>query len=358
MAGKVLIIGAGAIGGVTGAILHQAGVDVSILTRKGKNYDAIKKNGLIIVGKDKPFHVPIYNDIKQLSEPFDHILVAVKNVDTENAVKKLKKLVSKETLIYSLQNGFGNTDVMRKHLPKEQIVAGVVGWGATYLGEGKFSITSTTGDFILGFEDGKNVADPRLLEIQKLLSIWKPTILTDNIIGFRWSKLFVNSIIAPIGGLLRLTVGAMLKHPKIAPIMGNCRDECIVVAEAHNIRLEKVDGMNIRNFFYKPTPNDGFFRRISGNLMSKIIINVSARRHGNIYPSLLVDLDRGRKTEVDYLSGYVMKKGKEKKIPTPINAFLVKAIHEIENGKREIGMENYQDLAKAAVLSQEKIKDR
>ena len=149
MSSKVLIIGAGAIGGVTGAILHQAGVDVSLLTRKGKNYDAIKKNGLIIVGKDQPYPVPIFNDIKQLSEPFDHILVAVKNVDTENAIKNLKKLVSKKTLIYSLQNGFGNTDVMRQYLPKEQIVACVVGWGATYLGEGKFSVTSTTGDFIL-----------------------------------------------------------------------------------------------------------------------------------------------------------------------------------------------------------------
>ncbi|MHA1433896.1 MAG: ketopantoate reductase family protein [Candidatus Heimdallarchaeota archaeon] len=343
MKSKVLIIGAGAIGGVTGAIIHQAGVDVSILTRKGKNYDAIKKNGLIIEGIDTPFPVPIYNDIKQLTEPFDHILVAVKNIDTENAIKNLKKLLTNDTLIYSLQNGFGNTDVMRKHLPKEQIVAGVVGWGATYLGEGKFSVTSTSGDFILGFETGKNADDPRLLEIKEMLSIWKPTILTNNILGFRWSKLFVNSIIAPIGGLLRKTVGTMLKDPQIAPIMGFLRDECLLVAEAHNIQLEKVDGMNIRNFFYKPAPNDGFFRRLSGKLMSSIILNVSAKRHGNIYPSLLVDLDRGRKTEVDYLSGYVMKKGKEKNIPTPINAFLVKAIDE---------------LAKAAESSQEKIKDR
>jgi len=352
MSGKVLIIGAGAIGGVTGAMLHQAGIDVSILTRKGKNFDAIKKNGLIIEGIAKPFDIPVFSDIKQLSGTYDHILVAVKNVDTEIAVKKLKKIISNKTLVYSLQNGFGNTDVMRKFLPKDQIVAGVVGWGATYLGEGKFKIASTSGDFILGFEDGKNADDPRLLEIKKMLSIWKPTILTNNIIGFRWSKLFVNSIIAPMGGLLRLTVGSMLKDPKVAPIMGFLRDECLVVAEAHEIQLEKVDGMNIRNFFYKPGPNDGFFRRISGNIMSSIIINVSAKRHGNIYPSLLVDLERGRKTEVDSLNGYVVKKGKEKNIPTPINEFLVKAIHEIERGKREIGMENYQELASAAESSQ------
>jgi 2-dehydropantoate 2-reductase len=160
-----------------------------------------------------------------------------------------------------------------------------------------------------------------------------------------------------MGGLLRKKVGTMLKDPQIAPIMGFLRDECLVIAEAYNIQLEKVDGMNIRNFFYKPAPNDGFFRRLSGNIMSSLIINVSAKRHGDIYPSLLVDLDRGRKTEVDYLNGYIVKKGIEKKIPTPINEFLVKAIHEIENGKRAIGMENYPELAQAAELSQEKIKE-
>jgi 2-dehydropantoate 2-reductase len=357
MCGKVLVIGAGAIGGVTGAVLHKAGVDVSILTRKGKNHDAIKKNGLKIEGISEPFDVKIFNDINQLEKKYDHILVAVKNIDTETAVKNLKKIIGKESLIYSLQNGFGNTDIMRKHLPKDQIVAGVVGWGATYLGEGQFRITSKSGDFILGFENGKNTNDPRLLEITKILNHWKKTIITDNILGYRWSKLLVNSVIAPMGGLLRLTVGEMLKHPKIGPIMGNLRDECLIIALAHNIALEKVDGMNVENFFYKPSKTDGFIRRLQGNLMSKIIITVSSRRHGKIYPSLLVDLERGRKTEIDYLNGYVKSKGKEKKIPTPINDFLVKAIHEIEKGKRSIGMANYPELAKSAALSQEKIKE-
>ncbi len=66
-------------------------------------------------------------------------------------------------------------------------------------------------------------------------------------------------------------------------------------------------------------------------------------------------LAEGGKTEVDSLNGYVVKKGKEKNIPTPINEFLVKAIHEIERGKRAIGMENYQELASAAESSQKTI---
>lgn len=354
----VLVIGAGAIGGITAAILSKGGIDVHVLTRKSPHFDAIQKDGLTIEGHPESYHFPIYSNIKDLKTKFNHILVAVKNTSTEEVAKQLKNVLLPTSLVYSLQNGFGNTDILSKYIPREQIVAGVVGWGATYLGNGILRITSSSGDFILGFENSANMDDQRLLDIQKKLKLWKKTILTNNILGFRWAKLIVNSVIAPLGGLLGETVGNMLGNSEISPIMGALKNEGIQVADGQKIILENVDGMNIRNFFYEPKPEDNIFTKVSRNIMSTVIAKVGAKRHGKIYPSLLVDLQRGQKTEIDYLNGYIEKKGKELKLETPINSFLVKAIKEIENNKRKIGMENLPELKQIADYSRKKIKEQ
>ena len=354
----VLIIGAGAIGGITAAMLQSKGVDVTVLTRKGEHYDTIKKNGLIIEGFKEPFYFPIYSNFKELQGKFKHVLVVVKNPNTEEVCKEVKNLITDESLVYSLQNGFGNTDLMAKYIPREQIVAGVIGWGATYLGNGKLRITSESGNFVLGFESGSNANDKRLLEIKQILDNWKSTILTNNIVGYRWAKLIINSVLAPIGGLLGQTLGYMMSHKEIGTVLGAMKEEGIQIADAHKIRLEKVDGMDIRNFYYTPKSSDKFFKRIKSTVISSIMLRVGAKRHGKIYPSLLTDLNRGKKTEVEFLSGYIEKKGKELNLQTPISSYLVRAINEIEKGKRTIGLENLPELKEIAKISREKIKEQ
>ncbi|HUU79372.1 MAG TPA: ketopantoate reductase family protein [candidate division Zixibacteria bacterium] len=355
---EILVIGAGAIGGITAAMLFKENIDVQVITRKGSHYDAIKKNGLIIEVYEEPFKIPIECDFKKLKNKFKHILVVVKNIDTKDVAKQLKSLITPESLVYSLQNGFGNVSELAEYVPPNQIVAGVIGWGATYLGNGKLRMTSSSGDFVLGFSSGKDANDPRLLEIKSYLDKFKPTILTNNIQGFRWAKLIVNSVIAPLGGLFGITLGKMIGDPEIGFIMGCLKEEGLLVADTLKIRLEKVDGLDIRNFFYTPRPTDNLFTRLKRTTMSNIIRKVGEKRHGKIYPSLLTDLQRGRKTEIDYLNGYICRKAKEVGLEVPINSFLVKAINEIEKGKRKTGLENLSEIMQIAQYSKEKIKEQ
>jgi len=356
--GEVLIIGAGAIGGTIGAIIHSANKDVCFVNRKGDHYNAIKENGLIIDCFEKPFIIPIENNIKDLDRKYKHILVVVKNLDTEKVMKDIKSVLTPNSLVYSLQNGFGNTDIMAKYLPREQIVAGVVGWGATKSEPGSIRITSKTGDFILGFENGNNSEDQRLIEMKSLLDLWRPTILSDNIVGYRWSKLIVNSVITPLSALFDLTLGELYNHKIISQIMGDVKREGIHIAQANNITLEKVDNINIRSFLYKPRPKDRLFTRIKFGLLSNIIKRVSIKRHGAIKSSLLWDLKSGRKTEVDFINGYIAKKAKEVGLEAPLNSFLVEVIHEIENKKREIGIQNLEELVEKSCISREKVKEQ
>ncbi|MGC9778795.1 MAG: ketopantoate reductase family protein [Candidatus Heimdallarchaeota archaeon] len=356
--GDVLIVGAGAIGGVTGAILHAAKKDVCLVNRKSLHYKEVNKNGLIIEGYSEPFFVPIKSSVKELDRQFKHVLVTVKNLDTDSVMKDLKRYISSESLVYSMQNGFGNTEIMEKHIPKNQIVAAVVGWGANKIAPGKIRITSKTGDFVIGFEDGQNTDDPRLKEVKDLLSLWRPTIVTDNILGYRWSKLVVNSVTSPISALLDISIGEMFADERVCKIMSAVKEEGIQVAESHNVKLEPVDGLKIRNFFYKPKPNDNLFTRTKGRIMSFIIAKAGAKRHGKIRSSLLWDLQQSRKTEIEFINGYIVKKGKESKLETPLNSFLVKVVHELERGKRKIGLHNSEELVNIARISSEKIKDQ
>jgi 2-dehydropantoate 2-reductase len=247
---------------------------------------------------------------------------------------------------------------MKKYLPENQVVAGVIGWGANKIAPGVIRITSTSGDFIIGFENRNSTNDPKLLQMQKWLNYLKRTEVSDNILGFRWSKLIVNSIIAPLGGLLGWTLGELVTDPRTEEALKSLKDEGILVGEAQKLELEKVDNVDIKSFFYSPKPSDGFFKRLKNNLMSAIIKRVSVKRHGKIRSSLLWDLENGRKTEVDFLNGYIDKKAKELGLEVPINSFLVKAIHEIEEGKREIGEQNLSELQATANISREKIKEQ
>ncbi|NHJ46203.1 MAG: ketopantoate reductase family protein [Asgard group archaeon] len=356
--GQVLIVGAGAIGGVTGITLHQNDIDVSFVNRKSAHFDKVKKDGIIIEGQEKPVKIPIYSSLKDVGRKFEHILVVVKNLNTEEVMKNIKHVSTDKTLVYSMQNGFGNTDIMRKYLPENQVVAGVVGWGANKIAPGVIRITSTSGDFIIGFEHKKSSDDPKLLQMQKWLNFWKRTEVADNILGFRWSKLVVNSIIAPMGGLLGWTLGELVQDPRTAKIIMDLKDEGIFIGEAQKIELEKVDNIDIRSFFYRPKPKDGFFKKLKNKTLSAIIKRVSVKRHGKIRSSLLWDLENGRKTEVDFLNGYIARKAKELGLEVPVNSFLVKAIHEIEDGKREIGEQNLSELQAIADISREKVKEQ
>ncbi|HUT82948.1 MAG TPA: 2-dehydropantoate 2-reductase [Candidatus Bathyarchaeia archaeon] len=349
--GDILIIGAGAIGGATSAILYKNNIDVTLLSRKSEHYDKVKKDGLTIKGIDEIFKVPIFSDIKKLNKKYKHILVTTKNLETEDAVKNISTVLTNNSLVYSMQNGFGNTDIIAKYIPRKQIVAGVVGWGANRTQLGEITITSSTGDFVIGFENEKSIGNPDLLDIQKKLNLWKPTIITDNILGYRWSKLIVNSVVAPMGGLLGITLGEQLKNPRVVNVIRSIKEEGVNVAKALNIKLEKVDNLDVKLFFYKPQSEDRFFARMKNKTVSSIIAKIGAKRHGKIRSSLLWDLEHKRKTEIDFLNGYIVKKGLEIGVKVSANAFLVKAIHEIENGKRKIGMHNLDDLEKVVSSS-------
>ena len=127
--------------------------------------------------------------------------------------------------------------------------------------------------------------------------------------------------------------------------------------DALGIKLEAVDGLNLRQFYYKPKKEDLFLRRFVKSRIPIIMRKVGAKRHGKIKSTIHLDLERGIKTEVEFINGHIARKATELGLEAPINDFMVKAIQEIEAGKRTTSMDNLPEYEAAAQLSREKLSE-
>jgi len=123
---KILIVGAGGVGGYFGGKLVQAGLNVTFLVR-GKYFETIKQNGLQVKSINGDFKVypEVINDVKSLNESPDLIVLGVKSWQVVGVAEQLKPIIGKNTVVLPLQNGADNVDKLLSVLPKENVLAGL-----------------------------------------------------------------------------------------------------------------------------------------------------------------------------------------------------------------------------------------
>jgi 2-dehydropantoate 2-reductase len=216
---------------------------------------------------------------------------------------------------------------------KERTVGCIVGWGATMLDVGELELTAE-GEFILG--NLFDIDDHSLLLISGILAAAFPARISRDMIGHRYAKLVINSCIAPLGAICGLSFGELLARKDIRNIMIAIVRECIAVADALSIKVEPVIG-NID--YYKFLNGSTFI----ANFKRHLLLRIMGLRYKRARSSSLTSLMRGKPTEIDYLNGYVMRKGREHNIPTPVNDVIIEMVKEIEQGKRPISIENLRN---------------
>lgn len=302
-----------------------------------KEHVEAMRRGLRVDGVRGEFSLEIPAQLpSEFSEPIRTALLAVKSVNTEPVLDWLAPLLGPDSRVVSLQNGL-NEDRIAARVGAERTIGCMIGWGATSVGPGHVTQTSK-GDFFIGYLD--RPADRRLEEIRELLAHVTRTHVTDNIRGHLWSKLLVNCVIA-LAALRGSTVG-----DTVASSVRNKRlflrviDEGIQVATALGVRLEKFENIVDPSALIPKRPED--------EEISFMVIDMVGAKHGNIYPGPLQDLEKGRKTEVDYINGEVVAAGRRTGVPTPVNEAIVRMMHEIEDGRRRTGEANLDELAAMA----------
>jgi 2-dehydropantoate 2-reductase len=332
---KILVVGTGAIGGICAALIAKAGYQIEVICKYPELAQKITNEGLKISGiyGDMQVKMPAFASISELKEMKDIVLLATKATDMMDPSKELLPFLHEKSLVVSLQNGICE-EILAEVLGKNRVIGCVVGWGATMHAPGELEMTST-GEFVIGNID--NSPKERLDEIKELLSFVVPVEISDDIIASLYSKLIINSCITSLGAICGLYLGEMLSKKKLRNLFIEIMREAIAVADAMKM---KVPSYANKINYYKFLKNAGFL----GNLYRHLLIRFIGFKYRRLKSSMLQSLERGNKTEVDFLNGYIVRKGLDFSVQTPVNSKVLKMIKEVEQGKRKIGIKNFDEF--------------
>ncbi len=332
---RIAVMGAGAIGGITGALIAEAGEDVTLVDPFSEHVNKINWDGLRVIGElgEHVVKVPAVSP-DNLGGTFDLVFLAVKSVDTDEAIDAVRGHMSDEAPVVSLQNGI-NEEHIAELIGGERTIGASTYYSATFEAPGLVNKTSSNG-YIVGELDGK-ITD-RVVDIGRLLGLVEETEVTDNIWGHLWSKLLINVFTNSFGALTGQLFGEFVQTEVGKKLLGALYTESYDVAVKQGVRLVKLIGVLDPEFLVVRSEEDG-------TRVAQILDLVAGPdQFGKMKSSMLQDLERGRKTEIDFLNGYIVKKGREVGVPTPVNEAIVEMVKEVEAGKRKLTIKNLEEI--------------
>jgi 2-dehydropantoate 2-reductase len=281
---KILIAGTGALATLFAARLSAAGMEVTLLGTWREALDAFNIHGAQVEG-EQPYPVHATADPMECA-PARLALVLVKSWQTERVARQLAECLAANGLAVSLQNGLGNTEVLARTLGLPRIATGITTLGATLSAPGVVRLAGTGPVWL--------EAAPCLSPLVETLQAGGfPAEVEEDIRPRVWGKLVVNAAINPLTAILRLKNGELLTDPKARTMVGMLACETARVAEAHGVGL--------------PFPDPG---RAAEEV---------ADRTGENLSSMLRDILRGAPTEVDAISGEVVRLGEKYGLDVPVN---------------------------------------
>ena len=329
---SVLIVGAGAIGGVTAAKMADEVRRVSVLDADKEHVRLMRDPGLLLdeLGKERRVRLPAHADPGAFENPFDFALVTLKAPHLEAALGPLVERDLAETFV-SLGNGLVQ-DRIAGIVGGGKLIIGTVEWGATNLGPGHLAQT-TRAPFVVGEPDG--VTRDRTRRLAEALGTVADVRVTQNIRGQVWSKLLVNSAFSGLGAISGLLYREVVADPAGREAALAVWREGYDVGLAQGIALDEVLGVPAEALVVRD-PEDCS--------RADEALEVAMGYAGATKASMLQDLERGAKTEVDVINGGVVEKGREYGVQTPLNERVVELMHAMERDERRPGRDVFEEL--------------
>lgn len=329
---SLLVVGAGAIGGVTAARMTGAVRRVTVLETNREHARIMRDQGLLLdeLGSERLVRIDARTALADLDGEFDFALLTLKAPHLEAALGPLHERNLAATYV-SLGNGLVQDRITRV-VGTEHLIAGTVEWGATNLGPGRLAQT-TRAPFVIGELDG--AVRPRTRLLAQALGTVAEVRVTDNIRGQIWSKLLVNSTFSGLGVVAGLLYREIAADPTGRAVAYALWREGVTVARAEGASLDEVLGVPAGDLVVRG-PED--LRRADRAL------EVMMSYGGATKASMLQDIERGAVTEVDVINGAVVERGLAHGIPAPLNTHIVELVHAMERGEARPSPALFADL--------------
>ncbi len=302
---KFAVLGAGALGSALGGVLAEAGHDVCLITRNAVHVQAIAQHGLTLrtAGVDRVVRVKALAHAGDAGV-VDCVIVLVKSAQTAQAIQTASALIGPHTSVLSLQNGLGHEDILSAIVGRQRVLAGKTYCGGQMIAPGHVICGHVGKDTLIGELDG--AISGRVTQIADAFNAaGLQTTVSDNISGAVWDKLFINVATGAISGITRLAYGDLYQMPQLQSVAMAAVCEAMAVAKVLGVRVSITDPARAWHTAGAGLPFE-------------------------FKPSILQTLERGVRTEVDYINGAVVRLGAQHGVPTPVNSTLWACIQGIE----------------------------
>lgn len=288
---KIIILGAGGIGSLVGALLSKDN-DVLLIGRK-THADTINKNGLEVSGSiNENFKVKASTEVEEI-EDNTLIILSTKVVDSEESINNIKNKIKKNNVILCLQNGLGSEDIV-KNIVDCAVIRGIITAGTTFLEPGKIVCSNIGNIYIEKSDFSEKISE--IFNNSNLL-----TEIDENIKDRIWKKLIANCVMNALTGIFKVKNGDLEKSPELVESVIH---ELVLVANREGLNYDETETFNT---------------------VTKII-KASAENKSSMFQDIL----KGRKTEIDFLNGKVVKLAEKHKINVPVNKTLISMIKFLE----------------------------
>jgi 2-dehydropantoate 2-reductase len=324
---RILVVGCGGIGGIVAAKLTRAGVDVVPVTGNAEIAAAIAQHGYIVTDLDgERLVVPASSPPLVHAEggPYDLCLLVTKATTMRDALAQALPTLSPTAPVVCLQNGLPE-EIAAEQVSAERVVGCVVGWGGSMTAPGEYVRTS---------KGGLQLGGPRAAEVGAVLAgIGDPVDLSADLPGVRWSKLAINCATSTVGAISGARLGTLLAQRFVRRLVLEIWTEVAAVARAEGVKLAPVGGtLDIARMALTPSER----RLVLGSpalAWKHSILLAVGMKYRRMRSSMLIALERGRRPEIDFLNGEVVRRAALLGLTAPVNARLCHAIDEIAAGR-------------------------
>lgn len=309
---KVCILGAGSLGSVIGGALARGGAQATLVTRSAEHVEAIRRDGLRLVegGVASTVRLAAVTDSAGLGA-MDLVVVLVKSADTRAAIAAAMNLVGPDTVVMSLQNGLGHETVLAEAVGHERVLAGKTYVGGLLTAPGVVTAGIAGKETLIGELAGGASARAQTIAVAFERGGLATTV-SEDIRAVMWDKLFVNIATGALSAISGLAYGELYAVPALK--------DTALAAVAEAMAVARAAGVAIRT----AAPADAWIKAAAG-------------LPPEFKASMLQSLEKGARTEVDFINGAVVREGARVGVPTPVNRTLVACVKGIET--RLIGME-------------------
>ncbi len=308
---KILVYGAGALGSTIGGFLAQEGNELTFLGRD-PHIAEITKNGLRIEGiwgEHRIAGIKGITGLSGISQPdFDLVLVTVKSFDTEQAARDIAEHINANSLVISLQNGYGNYQTLANVLGRDRVLAGRVIIGFRINRPGYTEVTVFADKIAVG-SPYQNL-DTQARKVADLFNDANlPTFYTDEIDAYIWAKIIYNCALNPLSAILRVAYGRLGEQPETVALMDRVMTEIFSVTKRMGVKLFWDNLETLKKAFYEE------------------MLPPTASHNSSMYQ----DLARGKRLEIDALNGAIVVLGKQCCVDVTVNETLVNLIKFLES---------------------------